>query len=109
MSEKILGILEPGQVLTIIQPRKGEEKFPKFEVLKKLKLLDEPPYIYATFIDNRGVSFYINRSYIHGGCIEAFFPKNIAMWQSYFAPTPSKNTGYALSKHYLKTFPKDFV
>ncbi len=108
--KKLLHQLAPGQELGV---RWRDASGYVFDNLRKLRLTSKEngnPYAkaYVTWIDNNGISVYIARGYIYGGDIEAFFSKNI-MWQSYFEPYSSFKKGYAMSTHYKRNFPIDFI
>jgi hypothetical protein len=64
---------------------------------------------WATFMNSEGVSIYIVRGYEYGGDLEAFVPKDLALWQAYFEPYSETNLGYVRSKHFARRFPIDFL
>jgi len=108
-------ILQPGQILEIRwRSHRNEPGSRVYEILKKLKLTIDNngnPYasVFVTYVNEEGISVFINRGYTYGGEIEAFLPKKDVSWQSYFQPLDSFNTAYAGSKHFKKIFPIDFL
>lgn len=103
--------LSPGQKLSV---RWRDAEGVVLQNIQKLKLsLDfggnPNAAVYASYVDQLGVSVYIVRGSTFGGDIEAFLPVKDVMWQSYFEPGSQNNQAYVLSRHYSKRFPIDFL
>ncbi|MDM0114845.1 hypothetical protein QTI66_22035 [Variovorax sp. J22R133] len=103
-------VLQPGQQL---YSRWREANGQVIKNLKAMRLTPDggnpDPMVHATFVDDLGLSLYIARSSLYGGDMEAFLPRDLVMWQSYFNPLQAFNQSYVRSRHYTKRFPIDFV
>ena len=107
---KLIHVLQPGQELASRFREVGSQVFKNLQAMRLTPdsgIAD--PLVHVTFVDDSGVSLYINRTYLFGGDIEAFLPKDLVMWQSYFNPLNRFNMSYARTRHYKKRFPLDFL
>lgn len=86
-----------------------------FEAKRDLSRLriDADSIVYATFVDNSGLSVYVKRG-VHLPDLQAFVPNgSFTNWQTYFdlgtAFGDSANFAYASSRHAKARFPDDCV
>ena len=107
---KLIHVLQPGQELA---SRFREASGQVLRNLQAMRLTPDSgiadPLVHVTYVDDAGVSIYICRTYLFGGDMEAFLPKDLVRWPSYFHPLDRFNMSYVRSSHHKKKFPLDFL
>lgn len=110
MQNRPLNLLLPGQELGT---RFREATGVVLSNLKRMKLAPDGgnPYalVWVTYVDQTGISIYVTRGTPCGGDMQAFLPRDVVLWQSYFSPLNSFNQSYVKSQHYAAQFPLAFL